>query len=287
MLIKKTRGPVKLLYRLIAIILAVMLLVGCGGKNVTSGDNKPDSEGKSEATEQPEEQKQTETEKPDNTGSDSPGSPATASESFTNYTNAKGEVITKISDALASNPDTAMDSLSFLGLFMIDLAMVPASSFGVGETAAASALGILGIKDIKYSEDGNQYSIKYKNEEGKELELQGIYDKTADSLKCTSFIDGKETFYSEYYKTSFGYVAQIYAVEDDGSSIAYKIAISGEDGAIGVEEGASKPSLLTGGESADFPKDCPKWYAIKGDQFTGVSSDGVEISFTYVPSEDD
>jgi len=263
-------------YQLTAIILIVLLLVGCGG-NVPSGKNEPEDEGKSEEVVQPGQQQ--------DEGSDKAGSPANASESFAAYSEAKGELVTILTDALAKNPGTEMNSMSLLAVALVDLAVIPASCFGLGEEAATMALGMMALKDVVYSENGNQYSVKYTNAEGEQYELQGVYDKAADALRCTSLFDGKESLIWEYRKTSFGYVGQFYVTNEDGTRYVYKLAVSGMDGALGISEASAAPPALTGSETIDFPKQSTEWYAIKGDAVTGLTADGKEISFVYTPSE--
>ena len=297
------RRPVQLLYQLTAMILIVLLLVSCGGK--ANSSDEINDKGQSEVMEESDEQQDANSESQDigsddsdssdtasedsgfpATASDNSGSPATASESYTAYIQAKGELLTKLSDALASNPDTALNSMSLLGISMIDLALVPASSFGLGEESALMVLGFLGAEDLVYSENGNQYSVKYKGEDGKSYELQGEYDKAADALKCTSLVDGKETLTSEHRKTPYGYVSQAYVIDDDGSAYVYQLTATGTDGVVGMSKASEKPSSLTGSESFDFPKQCQEWYAMNGNRVTGLTADGNEISFDYTPSED-
>ena len=55
---------------------------------------------------------------------------------------------------------------------------------------------------------------------------------------------------------------------------------------VGISEASSAPKDLTGNEAVDFPKASKEWYAIDGDEFTGVTSDGRELSFKYTPSDD-
>lgn len=271
--------------RMVAIMLA-LLLVGCSGLGTSGKQEQPtpspdanQQEGTPPAEEEP---KDIETPKPN----EQPDSAGTAGESFGAYVEAKGEVIGKLSDALANNPGTELDTMSLLGVMMVDMMLLPATSFGLGEEVALSILGFLSAEDVAYSENGNQYSIKFKNAEGEQYELQGVYDKAADSLKCTVFVEGKESVVSEHRKTSFGYVGQIYSVNKDGSFETYQLALSGGNGVVGITEISAAPAALTGSEAADFPKACEEWYAIDGNDFTGVTSDGRELSFTYTPSDD-
>lgn len=278
------RGPMQFVYQLTAILLIMMLLVSCGGR-ATTGDETHDK-GNSDVLVDPDVQQGEDSEGQQDVDSGVSGPPANAAESFGAYMEAKGEVVTILTDALSNNPGTELDSLSLLGVVMVDMALLPASSFGLGQAAASTTLGFLGAEDVVYSENGNQYNVKYRGSEGEQFELQGVYDKAADALKCTSLKDGKESLISEYRKTSFGYVGQIYSINEDSPSYIYQLAVSGKDGAVGISEASAAPSDLTGSESIDFPKECQEWYAIEGDAFTGVTSDGRELSFVYTPSED-
>ena len=235
----------KLISLLTAMVLFVLLLVSCSG-NAASGKDKPDEEERPDVTAPQDEEEDTDTEQQQDEGSDIPGAPASASESYTAYIQAKGDLITKLTDALANNPGTEFTSMSLLGVSMVDLAMLPASSFGLGEAAAITALGFLGAEDIEYSESGNKYSVKYRGQDGLNYELHGEYDKAADALKCTSFVDGKESLTSEYRRTSFGYVSQMYVIDDDGSTYVYQLAVSGPDGVVGMSQVSEPPPLLTG-----------------------------------------
>lgn len=281
----KKRNPMQILYQLTAMFLIMLLLVSCGG-GAPSDEDKLGGEKKPEVTAQQDEQKDANSEQKQEEISNVAGLPSTAGQSFGSYVEAKGELIAILTDALVNNPGTELDSMSFLGIAMVDIALVPASSFGLGQDAAASALGFLGAKDVEYSESGNQYSIKYRNAEGKQYELLGEYDKAADALKCISKMDGKETLISEYRRTSFGYVGQIYTIGEDDSAHVYQLAVKGKDGAVGFSKVSAAPPALTGKETIDFPKQCQEWYAIEGDKVTGITSDGREISFVYTPSED-
>jgi len=285
MLKKKNSKTMRFLYQLTATILIMIILVSCG-RNTPSGGDKPENEGKPGVTEQQNKQQDSDKKSEKENDSGKYVTPATAAQSYSQFLEAKSNMVTRLTDALANNPDTGLTSLSFMGLALVDLAMLPATSFGLGDQAAASALGLFGFQDVVYSENGDQYSVKYKNAEGTPCELKGEYNKAADALKCTGLIEGKEELVYEYCKTSFGYVGQIYTIKDDGTSYVYQIAVSGKDGVVGMADATENPESLTGNESIEFPKQCPEWYSIKGDEVTGLTSDGENISFTYTPTEE-
>ena len=208
----------------------------------------------------------------------------TASAFYSAYMEAKSAVLTPLMDALGNNPDTMMSAMSFLGVTMSDLYLLPAMYFGLGETSVATALAMMGAKDVTYNEQGNQYAVTYKDSNEKTVTLTGTYEK-GKSLVTVGSTDGTENVFAETYRTAFGYVGQFYIIADDGTASLYQVSVSGKDGVFGIVTGEPKPTPLTGNEPADFPKSAKEWYAISGNNVTGMTSDGKSISFTYVPSE--
>lgn len=261
----------KIISLLLALVLAAFA-VACGGpdKAASPDDDAPSG--------------QTDTSGGSGGGSSILPASITPAESFTAYSTAKSALTTKITDALTNNPGTELTSLVLLGVVMVDLAMLPATCFGAGQVAAETALGFMGATNVSYSESGNSYTVTYTDEEGQSYEFKGTYDAAADALTCSASADGVESLYSEYRKTSYGYAGQSFLLSDDGTAVVYKIATQGEDGFIGITESASKPSALTGGEAADFPKTCEQWYGITGGIITGLTGDGEPLNFPYVPS---
>ncbi len=211
-------------------------------------------------------------------------STGTAAESYSAYVNAKTAVITKLSEGLSSNEQTAFASMTMLGVTMADLVMLPAGFFGAGEESVNAGLSLFGYIDIKYTENGNSYSVSYTDNQGDSYVFSGTYDAAADALVCTAQKNGKDYFFSEYRRTSYGYVSQYYFINDDGTTGLYQFTLSGADGALGYSTTqTSQPAALTGSESADFPTALPEWYSITGSAIKGVMSDGTEVNFEYVP----
>ncbi len=276
----------KMIWVVLAALMLSALFAGCGtppADDVLPGNSNAPAERTSD----------TPAEEPANTPSGAPADVPTAnsvsgggtvSEAYSAYVAAKGNVITKISDGLSSNPDTTMTALSFLGVAMIDLALLPVSFFGMGQESVEAGLAMMGATGAQYTEDGDAYTITYTDEEGKTYVYAGTYDAAADALVCTATADGAESIYSEYRKTSFGYAGQYYFLNDDGTASLYQIAVKGENGTVGISDAASKPAALTGGEAADFPVSSTEWYSINGTTITGVTSDGTQLNFEYTPT---
>lgn len=210
----------------------------------------------------------------------------TASAFYSAYSDSKSALIGKLMDGLGNNPDTTMSAFSFLGATFSDLYLLPALYFGLGETSVMTALSMMGAKDVTYQENGNQYTVTYQSAEGKQSVLKGTYD-AGKSLVCVGSNDGVENVYSDVYRTSFGYVGQFYSVSEDGTGTLYLFSLSGENGSIGIVSGGDRPAGLTGSESADFAQSAKEWYAVSGNTITGVSAEGKQIQFDYVPSETD
>jgi len=287
MVTAKKRNSMQLLCQLTAMILIMLQLVSCGkNKNAVLDEDKLDTNGKPEVAAQYDEKQDADQEQQQGKVSKESDSPFYVSSSFSAYIEEKNRMLSRLSDALTTNPDTVFYSMSLIGVVMVDVALAPAGCFGLGQNVAIATLKSLGAEDVEYSESGNQYSIKYRNNDGKKYELEGEYNKAADSLKCIVKIDGKESLISEYRKTSFGYVSQIYTITENNSAYVYQLAVSDENGALGISKVSAVPPALSGDEKIDFPKQCEEWYAIEDDAVTGVTSDGKKISFVYTPSTD-
>jgi len=210
----------------------------------------------------------------------------TASTFYSAYIEAKSAVLDRLMDGIGSNPDTMMSAFSFLGITMSDLYLLPALYFGLDESSVAAAMAFMGAKDVSYSAQGNNYTVTYQDSDDKEAKLVGTYDK-GNSLLAIGTTAGTENVFAETYRTAFGYVGQFYFLSDDGSATLYQVAVSGQDGVFGITTGGARPAPLTGKESVDFPKSASEWYAIFGDNITGLTAEGKSVNFTYVPTENE
>jgi hypothetical protein len=210
----------------------------------------------------------------------------TASAFYGAYIEAKSAVLDRLMDGIGSNPDTMMSAFSFLGITMSDLYLLPAMYFGLDESSVAAAMAFMGAKDVSYSAQGNNYTVTYHDSDDKEAKLVGTYDK-GNSLLAIGTTAGTENVFAETYRTAFGYVGQFYFLSDDGTATLYQVAVSGQDGVFGITTGGARPSPLTGKESVDFPKSASEWYAIFGDNITGLTAEGKSVNFTYVPTDNE
>lgn len=245
-------------------MLLIMFLAGCGNSGGEPANNK---DGNSKLSATPTE--------------------FTAQQSYAAYMEAKSELTDALTDALSDNPDYAMESMALLGVVLVDVAIMPAAFLGLGQDAVANGLAVLGGTDVKYTENGNLYTVTYKNQNGETYEFQAKYDPAADVLVCEVISGGEdEGIYYEYRKAPFGYVGQIYSFERDAVAESYRISMYENGGVIGIFESDQRPAALTGGEAKDFPKACPRWYAQDGSTITAVTAEGEEVSFEYSAKEE-
>lgn len=274
----------KFLILALAMLMLTVMFAGCAQAPVSDAKESPDApiQSSDDESDVPADVDPQEPAVDDNAAA-STGYPIT--DSYTAYMNAKNVVITKLSDGLGNNADSLSAAFTLMGVAFVDLAMMPVSFLGLGEEAAVMGLSMFSAEDVKYTENGNSYTITYTDSEGVVNEFSGTYDAADDALACSSKTDGKENFYSEYRKTSFGYASQYYFINEDDTTSLYQFAINGEDGTFGVSSSqTTQPAALTGSEAADFPTALPEWYSITGSTITGKTSDGEELNFEYVPS---
>jgi len=270
----------KVLCMLMAVLLLVVVFSGCGGPTKPDPVPKNDNESLDESTVS----KETPAVSEAAGNSSDTDNGANLAESYAAYLEAKNAVIVKITDGLSNNPDAGMAVLSFLGIGMTDLALLPVSFFGMGQETMEMGLSMMGATDIQYTENGNNYTVTYSDKENKNFTYSGTYNPAADALTCTVTANGAESTYIEYRKTAFGYTGKYYFLNEDGTTSIYMIAVDGEDGIVGISTTPGKPAALTGSEAADFPKACSEWYSVKGTTITGKTSDGLDLSFEYVPT---
>ena len=270
----------KALCMLIAGLLLVTVFTGCGGP-ARSNPVLPNDKG---ASDESAVSKETPAVLDASGDSDDIDYGANVAESYAAYLEAKNVVIVRLTDGLSSNSDAGMAVLSFLGIGMADLALLPVSFFGMGQETMEMGLSMMGATNIQYTENGNHYTVTYSDKENKKVMYSGTYNPAIDALSCTVTTNGADSTYSEYRKTAFGYIGQYCFINEDGTTSIYMIAVDGKDGIIGISTTPGKPAALTGSEAADFPKACSEWYSVKGTTITGKTSDGLDLSFEYVPA---
>jgi hypothetical protein len=264
----------KIIVLTLVLLLISMTAVGCGGNSSdTSSDSSTTAESNSAKT--------------TDSGSDSSQTEGVGglSGSYMAYMEIKSDLVTRLADGLGESQPMA--AMGLLGMNMVEMFLVPMAALGVDETYAETTLAYLNASGVKYSSDGDNYSVTYTDGTGAETTCETKYDPDREAAVTTITEAGKEALVFEYYKTSYGYASQYLIMNDDGTYTIYKGTFYGKDGTVGMTEAAAeKPaSIMDGGEvSKDFPKDSTSWYTVEGTAGTGVGTDGTAYEFK-VPAE--
>jgi len=268
-----------------AMMMVFVLFAGCStaGKTDTNDDEQKTSAEVSETTAEVSDDVSAET--PDTSGAVSTGNPV--ADSYNAFYDAKYVVINKLTAGLEQDDSMYMPYMTILGVTMADLALIPVAFFGYDEATVQASMAMFSANGVEYTANGNTYTMTYADENGSTTVFTGTYDPATDSMVTTATVDGVESIYLEYYKTSFGYVSQSFFANDDGTGVLYQYSITGEDGVFGYSTVSAKPAALTGSEPATFPQGCDEWYAVTGYTITGETSDGTAINFEYTPTPSD
>lgn len=273
----------KVISLLVAIMMLCVIFTGCSNKGPVATDDN----GKTEVSENAEVQESAEVSESEAAGEVSTGISSTGNpvaDSYTAYTNAKYVVINKLSDGLEQDTNALSAYWTIIGVSMADLSLAPIAAFGYDAATVEASMAYLGAAGVKYTINGNTYTMTYTDADGQAMVYTATYDPGTDSMVMSVTTNGVEGVYSEYHKTSFGYVSQSFFANDDGTGTLYQFSISGEDGVFGSSSTPVKPAALTGSEPATFPQSCDEWYAVTGYTITGQTADGTAISFEYTPT---
>jgi hypothetical protein len=258
--------------KFIAMTLSVLLIclaaTGCGQASDTTADST--AQAANNSTEAP-------TAQPTQAGN--------LSTAYTAYMEIKSDLITRLADGLTDSQPMA--SMELLGMNMVELFLVPMAAMGMDETYAQATLAYMSASNVKYTADGNHYTLTYSDGQGNQMVCDSTYDPAKDSAVTKITESEKDSLVFEYLKTSYGYASQYYLKNDDGTYTVYKGTFYGKDGVIGVTDKAvAQPESIVGnGEVPEnFPKECDNWFEAKGTAGTGMLSNGTALEFT-VPAE--
>ncbi|MDD4323752.1 MAG: hypothetical protein PHR78_04995 [Eubacteriales bacterium] len=284
----------KKVFALIMVLaLSLMLLVSCGGteapepgKETTKAPEVTAVPGTEEPGEEPTEPGG---EEPEPTSPGVPSGNLAAWEAYTAYSEQKSELLNQVMEAMGQNEDLGLEVLNLMGVAMIELMMLPAAVLGQGEEVAAVALGILGNQNVKYSENGNSYEVKWEDEEGSVYNFTSTYDPAKQAMSSEIFTEGEEDsrVLYDFTRTSYGFFAQVFTSDESGAFASVtQISVDAKGGVIGLSETDIQRTPLTGNESRDLPKSLTQWYEVVGTKFYALASDGTSYSYEFVPATD-
>lgn len=272
----------KLISLLITIAMVLALFAGCSGPAKSGADDDGRETASAEESKAAEEvSEEVSAEAPETSEAVSTGNPV--ADSYTAYSNAKYVLIDKLTAALEQDPNALSAYMTIAGVSLADISLAPIAVMGADAATVEASMAYLGIADVDYTINGNRYTMTYTDTSGQTLVYDANYDPASDSMVMTVTVNGAQSIFSEYHKTSFGYVSQSYFDNNDGTGMLYQFSISGEDGVFGYSSTTAAPAGLTGSEPAEFPQGCSEWYAVKGYTITGMTSDGTAVNFEYTP----
>ena len=91
----------------------------------------------------------------------------------------------------------------YLGVTLVDLSLISLTMFTGDVAASELALSMLDMKDVKITNNGNDYTITYKDSEGASLKQTCTYDPVKDQLSSTLYgADGKIAIFFEYVSSA-------------------------------------------------------------------------------------
>lgn len=209
-------------------------------------------------------------------------------EDYNRYIEAKSRVIERLIDALAQDPDAGLASMSFMGLYMMDMLMWPAGLLWMDDAAARTTFAIFGAQNVDIDRQGDKASVTFKGEDGAHTVFTAEYFKAREGYIFSMNLGGNEELYSEYARTRYGYVAQYFQKTEDDSFTLYTITMdsSGDNGVVGIQEDVrERPKALSGQEPIEFPQTAPQWYRLEGKRLTGVNEEGVVLDSIWEPDK--
>lgn len=212
----------------------------------------------------------------------SAGVPTNPTDSYTAYMNVKGAAYDRLSKKIEGNDELSLSvGMSLFTVGAVDLALVPLTVVSAGE-GGEMALEMLGMTDVKVTQNGNDYSVSYKDPQNGTVTLACKYDPATDSLQSTvSDSTGKESMFFEYVKIGSGYASQYYMDNGDGTFTELTSFINDTDtAAFGIKSADAKPASIMGNASLgeDFVKTAETYFILKGDALT-LFENGAEKTY--------
>ncbi|MEL4106127.1 hypothetical protein AAFA46_04700 [Oscillospiraceae bacterium WX1] len=217
----------------------------------------------------------------DNTrvSSPSPSNAKSPSDGYSAYMDMKGDAIDRISNSVSSDdPESLGVAMTLVGYSMMDMSMLWLTAFTQDAAVAQSALAMMGVKDVKVTGSGNNYSITYSDSDGKAVTQTCQYDPAKDQLTSTlKDADGTVTMFFEYINLGGAYAAQYYYPDENGT---YQVIRSFFDkdniAAFGTLTATAEPDSIIGKSSLneDFVVNSESYIIFKDGELTTFDQGG-------------
>ena len=220
---------------------------------------------------------------------DKPGVPVgklEAWESYEIFQERKSDLVTTAMERMGEHEDLAFQMFRLMSVLSIDFVMLPAALMGQEEVNVVNAMRMMGT-DVKYSKTGNSYVVEWLDKEGQGYKFETTYDPAKDGMSSVVNlgVEGKDTIYYDYIRTSYGYFAKIITNNDSegGFPALALISIDANGGVIGMSTEKVQHAPLKGNESRDLPKSLPQWYEVDGKTFSALTAEGESYTYQLEP----
>jgi len=242
--------------KILIIILALILMlsfVACGGGGKSTGGDSGAPAGNSDEPSAP------------------AGKASAPADSYQNYIDQKSKAYERLTSKIEENSELALTAgLALLPVVMVDLALLPLTIVGVD--GGEAALAVLGMEGVKVAQDGNTYTITYKDTEGKSITQTCEYDAKSDSIKSVIKDGDKQTMFFEYVYIGGGYASQYYMLnEEEGNYTLITSYFNDSDFVgFGIATAKKEPASIykNGKLSSDFIVNDESYFMLEGDVMT-------------------
>lgn len=197
---------------------------------------------------------------------------------FTDYQEAKTDLIRHITQAIYADPLVGLTSdPSLVNIFEVDAIMWAAFILWEDEAIVEQTGRFLGKQDFKVEKSKGQAKVSYTDDNRQKITLTANYDEASDHYVFVADHENGNKPYMEIVRTPYGLAGQSYTGGAGMIHNLYLISIQGENGIIGIVHDSDPPSPLTGKEAFDFPKSAGEWYHYDDGHLTGVNRAGEVI----------
>ncbi len=204
---------------------------------------------------------------------------STPADAYAKYAEAKSAAFDRLSAKLDENEELYLSvGMAILPISMIDLSLIPLSVIGI--EGGDMALAMLGMEGVDVKQAGNTYSLSYKDDEGKTVELTCEYDPATDSMRSATTQDGQEILSFEYVKAGDSYASQYYIWDDTTQNYSWVTGFFNDEkiAAFGMATVDQKQdSIFKGsGYSSDFVVNQESYFILDGNTLTVLENGAVK-----------
>jgi len=198
---------------------------------------------------------------------------------YTNFQDAKGKLVHKITTAINAYPESGISTgLSVANVFEVDMAMWPDFLLWDTEQAVMATGSFFGMSNFEITRSKNHAVMSYTADNGSSVIFTADYDEVKGHYRFQSESENGDHPTMEVIRTPYGMAGQSYMGGIGMLENLYLFSIEGEKGIVGVIRDTEAPAPLTGQETFDFPmKAAAEWYHFEDGHLTGVDRNGTTV----------